>query len=421
MKRIAYKMVWMISVLVMLLINNSVSSAQLLEETTAYTESDQNSTDTQQQNTDKILQKLLFESECNGIKMDEAQIIEFKQIPRRISTSIYRASSTSYRTPLGHFNNVVNFSNGISSNTYVDFLGEEYQCVEYINRYYYEIYGYDSWKGKGDAKDYINLPNSVSDLSKYDNGGITKPQAGDILVFDGISTDEKLKYGHVSIIREVGNDYVKLIHQNVNQNKDDSNDKYTMQVIDGKYTILKKKSLSILGWVRTSKTKKEVYIVDDDNSINKIVFSNGSASGGKISSAKGRIYDNYSETNKGKGYLNGLRYAKSIQNSSDTSNYVLAGFYIKAPKSMIVDIYAFIPDSHTTSKKVTYYLYKDSISSSNQFSNVTIDQSSFKDEWASLFFSVSFVKDTKYYVVASNNTGEESTEISYDALKIVVR
>ena len=65
-------------------------------------------------------------------------------------------------------------------------------------------------EGKGNAKNYINLPNSVSDLSKYDNGGTTKPQAGDILVFDGISTDEKLKYGHVSIIREVGNDYVKL-------------------------------------------------------------------------------------------------------------------------------------------------------------------------------------------------------------------
>lgn len=52
MKRIAYKMVWMVSVLVMLLINNSISSAQLLQETTAYTESDQNSTDTQQQNDD---------------------------------------------------------------------------------------------------------------------------------------------------------------------------------------------------------------------------------------------------------------------------------------------------------------------------------------------------------------------------------
>ena len=52
MKRIAYKMVWMVSVLVMLLISNSLLFAQSTEETTTIIQSDQNSIDTQQENND---------------------------------------------------------------------------------------------------------------------------------------------------------------------------------------------------------------------------------------------------------------------------------------------------------------------------------------------------------------------------------
>lgn len=61
MKRIAYKMVWMISVFAMLLINNSVLFAQSTEGTTTIIQIDQNSVDAQQQNDDSQSQASITE------------------------------------------------------------------------------------------------------------------------------------------------------------------------------------------------------------------------------------------------------------------------------------------------------------------------------------------------------------------------
>ena len=109
---------------------------------------------------------------------------------------------------------------------------------------------------------------------------------------------------------------------------------------------------------------------------------------GKVSSTKGRILIiNSDKTDIGKGYLNGLKDMQKALKIHLIHQIMYWQVFIKAPKSMIVDIYAFIPSSHATSQKVTYYLYKDSISSSNQLSNIYYwSKVLLKDKWASLFF-----------------------------------
>lgn len=82
------------------------------------------------------------------------------------------------------------------------------------------------------------------------------PRLGDILVFSSVITDPRGNPdGHVAIIREVGNDYVKVIQQNISQNSDDSL-RFDMDPSNGKYNVSASAltgtytNYSVLGWLR---------------------------------------------------------------------------------------------------------------------------------------------------------------------------
>ena len=106
---------------------------------------------------------------------------------------------------LGSFNGVTSYSNGsvgYVSNQY-NYIGStntgmKWQCVEYVNRYYYSIYGLDlkSTGIYGNANHYFSNATSAG-LNAYSNGSTTPPQVGDIICSNGGI------YGHVGIIREV--------------------------------------------------------------------------------------------------------------------------------------------------------------------------------------------------------------------------
>ncbi|HUI07183.1 MAG TPA: Ig-like domain-containing protein [Verrucomicrobiae bacterium] len=138
-------------------------------------------------------------------------------------------------TALGSFNGVANYSNG--SGTYdsgihnyigsVD-VGLEWQCVEYVQRYYYTQYGLNlrglsgglnAWQFFGSA--------SIMQLAAYANGSTTAPQVGDILCFNETGSG----LGHVAIIRAVdqANLLVHVIQQNV-KNGDSSPNGYGTDV-----------------------------------------------------------------------------------------------------------------------------------------------------------------------------------------------
>jgi len=93
--------------------------------------------------------------------------------------------------------------------------GMKWQCVEFVKRYYYNRLKHEMPDTYGHAKDFFNRElrdgdfNAQRNLYQFINGGVFKPSADDIVVYDG---DD---YGHVAIITEVGEDYLMLIQQNV--------------------------------------------------------------------------------------------------------------------------------------------------------------------------------------------------------------
>lgn len=93
-------------------------------------------------------------------------------------------------------------------------IGQKYQCVEFIKRYYYEYLDHkmpDPW---GHAKNFFDPSvkdgalNKARGLVQYTNPSKTPPEPDDILVLSGFS------YGHVGIVTEVTEDSVEMIEQN---------------------------------------------------------------------------------------------------------------------------------------------------------------------------------------------------------------
>jgi len=91
--------------------------------------------------------------------------------------------------------------------------GLQYQCVEYVRRFYHQIKGIETREGmmgfrwNGDASTYVVTAREKG-LTFYANGGIVAPEPDDILAFSGGL------YGHVAIIAFVGPNTVHLVEQN---------------------------------------------------------------------------------------------------------------------------------------------------------------------------------------------------------------
>jgi probable HAF family extracellular repeat protein len=99
------------------------------------------------------------------------------------------------------------------------FYGQQYQCTEYVKRFYYQALGVTSARSWiGDAIDYfasatVNLPlvgANNKNLTPYVNSGVVPPAPDDILVFiDSANTE-----GHVAIVTGVTPTSVTFIEQN---------------------------------------------------------------------------------------------------------------------------------------------------------------------------------------------------------------
>ena len=135
---------------------------------------------------------------------------------------------------VGWFNGVTAYSNGwidYDSRQYSD-VGLKWQCVEYVNRYYYQKLAHKNLIRTGHAKHYYGTADA-KDLIAHPNGATTvKPAVGDMLV----SNSEP--YGHIAIIRDVGAHYVRVIHQNwSNSDSDNSKTLSLSQDENGTYTV----------------------------------------------------------------------------------------------------------------------------------------------------------------------------------------
>lgn len=97
-------------------------------------------------------------------------------------------------------------------------LGLKYQCVEFVKRYYYQVYQHKMPNAGGNARDFFNKKlgdrafNKERGLMQYRNVREYLPKPGDLLVYDSYPGNP---YGHVAIIAETGPDFVIIVQQNI--------------------------------------------------------------------------------------------------------------------------------------------------------------------------------------------------------------
>lgn len=152
----------------------------------------------------------------------------------------------SFGSWVGNYNGIDAYSNG--SNLYVNgaysCCGLKWQCVEYANRYYYQKLGHQNLKYTGNANQYFGTA-SAKGLVAYANTSSTPPAVQDMLVSNGGAS------GHIAIVREVGSNYIKVIHQNWANDTSDNSKTLSMSYANGKYTVSGfSSSYPVKGWLR---------------------------------------------------------------------------------------------------------------------------------------------------------------------------
>jgi probable HAF family extracellular repeat protein len=119
--------------------------------------------------------------------------------------------------------------------------GWQYQCVEFIKRFYSLALGLNTAGWSGDAVDYFGTA-AAKGLTRYENGGTVPPAPDDIIVFSGKT------YGHVAIITSVSGNQIQLIEQNWSPTGVAS---LSLLVAGGRYTMADRgSSYKVLGWMR---------------------------------------------------------------------------------------------------------------------------------------------------------------------------
>jgi hypothetical protein len=157
--------------------------------------------------------------------------------------------------PLDSLDGVVVFYNGRVSRTEGRHLSEggynlglKWQCVEFVKRYYFEVYHHSFPDSYGHAKDFFDpavLPGNINparNLRQFANGSSACPVKGDILV---LGASRWNPYGHVAIVTDVKHDRVMIIQQNAGP-FGKTRTSLSLEVENGLYKMPE----SVLGWLR---------------------------------------------------------------------------------------------------------------------------------------------------------------------------
>lgn len=128
-------------------------------------------------------------------------------------------------------------------------LGIQYQCVEFVKRYYFEHLNHRMPDSYGHAKQFFDAAladgalNIRRDLLQYTNGSESKPRADDLLVFGPSLLN---RYGHVAIVSAVTTSDIEIVQQNPGP-FGSSREKLSLVSQDGRWRC---ESSRVLGWLR---------------------------------------------------------------------------------------------------------------------------------------------------------------------------
>lgn len=114
-----------------------------------------------------------------------------------------------YGEQVGEFEGIAIY--GSDGNDVRGEYGLQFECVEFVNRFYAQRLHHQNMAQSGNADDYFwHTPNKG--LVAYPNGGDVEPRKYDLLIFDGGPADGDV--GHVAVISEVTATTVTFVQQN---------------------------------------------------------------------------------------------------------------------------------------------------------------------------------------------------------------
>ena len=128
-------------------------------------------------------------------------------------------------------------------------LGLQYQCVEFVKRYYYAHLDHRMPDSYGHAKEFFDARlkdgqvSAARALTQHTNPSRTKPRADDLLIYRATREEP---YGHVAIIAEVIGDSIEIIQQNPGPNEP-AKERYSIAFSEGRWYIGNER---IQGWLR---------------------------------------------------------------------------------------------------------------------------------------------------------------------------
>lgn len=153
------------------------------------------------------------------------------------------------------------FPNRKSFRSFVDgvFMGYKWQCVEFVRRWLYfnKKFVFDDVPMAYDIFRLQNVRNVHDDsrlpLHSFRNGALRRPEPGCLLIWDEGGEFELT--GHVALVTEVGEDFIRIAEQNVDNKVWPKGQNFARQLTasitaDGGYLIdAGQEGDSILGWV----------------------------------------------------------------------------------------------------------------------------------------------------------------------------
>lgn len=145
-----------------------------------------------------------------GLETEESVRVNGKKYTLGDTLDIFQNIPVFYN---GYVGNVLGTSK--APNGYV--YGLQYQCVEFVKRFYYDFLHHTMPIGSGQAVDFFAVDladgqmNQARRLRQYQNPSYWKPARYDLLVFRATPDN---RYGHVAIITTVWRDSLEIIQQN---------------------------------------------------------------------------------------------------------------------------------------------------------------------------------------------------------------
>jgi len=127
--------------------------------------------------------------------------------------------------------------------------GLQYQCVEYIRRFYSEALSDNTTAWRLNAVDFYQKASSLSLLSFENGQTATSPTPDDIIVFGATARNP---YGHVAVVTQVIGNSVTCIEENWSRT---GIAVLALSFQNGNYTIQDRGSYHILGWLRRIPTQ----------------------------------------------------------------------------------------------------------------------------------------------------------------------